>query len=40
MYLVLKAGNDMDITLKIKSKKAESLDFENDLKLVFNQDNN
>lgn len=37
---VLKAGNDMAVTLKIKSKKAESLDFENDLKLVFNQDNN
>lgn len=37
---VLKAGEIMDITLKIKSKKAESLDFENDLKLVFNQYNN
>lgn len=37
---ILKAGEIMDITLKIKSKKTESLDFENDLKLVFNQYNN
>lgn len=37
---ILKAGDAMDITLKIKSKKTESFDFENDLKLVFNQYNN
>lgn len=36
---ILKAGKSIDVDLTIKSKVNESTDFENNLKLVFNQYN-